>query len=222
SITANITVAQTAATGGRQVILTSGGTDFPFSFNVAPSSAHIVSVTPSTFPQGFSQVLQVVGSNTNWVQGETNVVDATPPEVLFSVDRITVKSTTSLTLNITFHANATTGGQILNATVTVYGQTATMQMSPDNSTPGALVPVSFTGQFTHWCSPTSTPSCSSANQTTVAISNQGVNLSNFTITSPSSATALLTVTSTAPLTNPIDLNTFRTITLTTPLAAGGS
>ncbi|HWG38018.1 MAG TPA: Ig-like domain-containing protein [Terriglobales bacterium] len=231
SITANITVAQTAATGGRQVILTSGGTDFPFNFNVAPSSAHIVSVTPSTFPQGFSQVLQVVGSNTNWVQGETNAVDATPPEVLFSVDRITVNSPTSLTLNITVPANATigghdlqvsTGGQILNATVTVYGQTATMQMSPANSTPGALVPVSFTGQFTHWCSPTSTPSCSSANQTTVAISNQGVNLSNFTITSPSSATALLTVTSTAPLTNPIDLNTFRTITLTTPLAAGGS
>lgn len=231
SITANITVSPTAATGGRQVILTSGGADFNFTFNVTPSLAAIVSVSPNSFPQGFTQVLQVLGANTNWVQGETTAVDATSPEVVFSVDRITVNSPTSLTLNISVPSNATpgghtlqiaTGGQVLNATVNVYAQTATMLMSPANSTPGALVPVTFTGQFTHWCSPTSTPSCSNANQTTVAISNQGVNLSNFVVTSPSSATALLTVTSTAPLTNPVDLNTFRTITLTTPQAGGGS
>ncbi|MGH9392765.1 MAG: beta strand repeat-containing protein, partial [Terriglobales bacterium] len=231
SITANITISPTAGTGGRQVILTSGGSDFDFNFNVTSSPAAIVSVSPNTFPQGFSQVLHVVGNSTNWVQGETAAVDATSPEVTFSVDIVTVTSPNTLTLNITVPANATpgghdlqiaTGGQVLNAAVTVYAQTSTMLMTPANSTPGALVPVSFTGQFTHWCSPTSIPSCSSANQTTVAISNQGVNLSKLVITSPSSATALLTVTSTAPLTNPIDGNTFRTITLTTPLAAGGS
>ena len=231
SVTANITLSPTATTGGRQVILTSGGSDFNFSFVVDPSLAAIVSVSPNSFPQGFAQTLTVTGNATNWVQGETSASDATPSETDFVVNAITVNSPTSLTLAITVPANATpgthslevaTGGQVLTAPVSIYAQTATMLMLPANSTPGALVPVSFTGQFTHWCSPTSTPACSSANQTTVAIGNQGANLSNFVITSPSSATALLTVTATAPLTNPADQNTFRTITLTTPLANGGS
>ncbi len=167
-VTVPITVSQNANVGSITARLTCGGTGdatiFPFTFSVTASSASIVSVTPSSVPQGGQLTLAVVGANTNWVQGTT--VAAFYPEgvPVPSFPKVTITSPTTATLNIsvptstppaTYPFYMATGGQVVSANVTVYANTPTLTMSPangalpTNNTPNSFS-VSFTGQFTHF------------------------------------------------------------------------
>ncbi len=212
----NITISQNANAGSITANLTSGpsgsATVFPFTFTVTASSASIVSVTPNSVPQGGQVTLAVVGSNTNWVQGTTTAGFYPVPVPEPGVDEVTINSPTSASLNIAVPTNTppgtyefylATGGQVVNASVTVYAYAPTLTMSPANGvaptgTASNSFSVSFTGQFTHFNQSATLP----------VVGGEGVTLSNFKVTSLVSATGTITIAPAAPVDS-------RKITLTT-------
>ncbi|MGC2637763.1 MAG: Ig-like domain-containing protein [Acidobacteriaceae bacterium] len=203
-VTVPITVSQDASVGSITANLTCGSagsaTIFPFTFTVTPSAAQIVSVVPNSVAQGAQVTLNVTGLNTNWVQGTTMSAFYPAGVPIPSVDEVIINSATSAQLAVavptstppgTYTFWMATGGQIVNATISVYANTPTLTMSPSNG----LLPMSgstsftvnFTGQFTHWVQGTTLP----------VIAGQGVVLSNFQVLSPVSATGTITLSSTA-------------------------
>ncbi|HEY6446118.1 MAG TPA: Ig-like domain-containing protein [Acidobacteriaceae bacterium] len=203
-VTVPITVSQNASVGSITANLTCGSagsaTIFPFTFTVTPSAAQIVSVVPNSVAQGAQVTLNVTGLNTNWVQGTTMSAFYPAGVPVPSVDEVIINSATSAQLAVAVPTSTppgnytfwmATGGQIVNATISVYANTPTLIMSPSNG----LVPMSgstnftvnFTGQFTHWVQGTTLP----------VIAGQGVVLSNFQVLSPVSATGTITLSSTA-------------------------
>jgi hypothetical protein len=191
----NITVSTEAAVTSRTANLTSGpaggATIFPFTFTVTASSAAIVSVTPSSVPQGGQVVLTVVGSNTHWVQGTTTSAFTPIPVGNISVDKIVVTDSTHATLNISVSSDhpvgghsfyMATGGEVVYSSISVYANTPTLSMTPANGMPGQTESVSFTGQFTHFSA-----------STLPVVSGQGVSLQNFIVNSLVSAQAKIVI-----------------------------
>jgi len=196
TVDANISIHGDANVGPITATLISGTTNFPFTFTVTPSSASIVSVSPTCIPQGGQLTLNVLGSNTSWVQGTTTATFYPETVPVPVVDEVTINSATSAALAVavptttpagTYGFYMATGGQVVSASVQVCAATPTLTMSPANG----LLPtapavnsftVNFTGQFTHW-GPTTLP----------VIAGQGVTLSNFQVNSPVSAQATLTI-----------------------------
>jgi hypothetical protein len=70
SVTANITISWAAAAGSRNATLTSNGTDFGFTFTVAPSGAAVVGATPTApgvvHQSDAGDLISVVGSGTHF------------------------------------------------------------------------------------------------------------------------------------------------------------
>jgi hypothetical protein len=199
-VVVNIAISQFANAGAITARLTSGPTGsatiFPFTFIVTPSNASIVSVTPDSAPQGSQVTLAVTGSNTNWVQGTTSSTIWYESWAGFlwtiPVDEVTINSPTSATLNIAVPSNdpaavftldMSTGGQVISTPFTVTAATPSLTVSPANGLPGASFSVSFIGEFTHFSQAGTLP----------VVSGQGVTLTNFTVTSPVSATAKLVI-----------------------------
>ena len=199
-VTIPISINENAPTGGITANLTCGGagsaTIFPFGFTVAPSSASIVSVTPSSVPQGGQVTLTVTGLNTDWSQADTVAQFYPTPIATPHVDETTINSATSAMLNISVPTNTpvgtycfymATGGQIVSACIQVYANTPTLTMNPANG----LLPtsgtnsfnVSFTGQFTHF----------SQTNTLPVIAGEGVTLTNFTVNNLVSATGTINI-----------------------------
>jgi hypothetical protein len=184
-VTANISISQNANVGSITANLICGSTLFPFTFTVTPSSAQIISVVPSSVPQGGQVTLTVTGLNTHWTQSDT-MASFYPQEVPTpSVDLINIIDATHATLNVAVPTNSpvgsygfymATGGEMVSASVGVYANTPTLTMSPANglvpsgSTPNTFS-VSFTGQFTHF----------SQTGTVPVIVGEGVTLTNFTV-----------------------------------------
>ncbi|MGA3371748.1 MAG: Ig-like domain-containing protein [Terracidiphilus sp.] len=200
SVDVNITISPNANVGGITATLTQnpngGATLFQFGFSVTPSSAAITSVTPSCVPQGGQLTLTVVGSNTLWVQGTTTAAFYPVPVPAPSFDEITIVSQTNASLAVAVPTNTppgaygfylATGGQVVSATMNVCAATPTLTVSPANGLlpSGAAVsniPVSFTGQFTKWGA-----------STVPVISGEGVTLTGFNITGPTSATGTISI-----------------------------
>ena len=210
SMSANITVTIDAVVGGRTGYLTVGPSGnqsiYPFNFTVQPSAAQIVSVTPSNVGQGQQITLTVVGANTHWVQGTTTAQFTIIPVGYIGVPLVTIIDSTHAMLNIAVSSDhpvgghafyMSTGGEVVYSAVSVYAQTPTLNVSPANGIQGTAISVSFTGAFTHF-GPTTLP----------VINGQGVTLSNFVVTSLTSATGTITISNTAPY-------GLRTITFTT-------
>ena len=197
-VVVNLTISQYANAGSITARLTSGpagaATIFPFTFTVTASAAQIVSVTPASVAQGAQVTLSVVGSGTSWAQATTQAAFYPQLVPTPSVQMITVSDSTDARLNITVPGNTPpgnypfymqTGGQVVSASIRVYAQTPTLTMNPANAMPGTQFSVSFTGQFTHFV----------AGKTQLVIAGEGVTPSNFTVTSPVSATATLAIAS---------------------------
>jgi hypothetical protein len=187
-VTIPISINENAPTGGIPANLTCGGagsaTIFPFGFTIKPSSASIVSVTPSSVPQGGQVTLSVVGSNTDWSQADTMSAFYPTPIATPLVNETTINSPTSAQLNISVPTNTpvgtycfymATGGQKVSACIQVYANTPTLTMSPANGlvpTSGTnSFPVSFTGQFTHFTQAGTVP----------VIAGEGVTLTGFVV-----------------------------------------
>ena len=208
SLTINGNVALVAAVGSRNVIIHSGGTDFNFSFSVTSGGATIISVAPTPGLQGSTPTITVTGANTHWVQGTTTAT-VNYGAYYLTVNRITVLSATSATLDLTIPAGfpvggyslvMSTGGENANGTYSVAANTPTLTITPSSGLIGTTVPVNFIGDFTHFVNGT----------TTLNIDGQGVTLTNFSVTSAASATAKLVIAGSAPL-------GVRTLTMTTGL-----
>jgi hypothetical protein len=201
-VVVNISISQNANVGQITANLTSGPSGsaivFPFTFTVAESSASIVSVTPSSVPQGGQLTIAVAGSNTNWLQGTTTAAFyPVPPYVIPAFNEVTINNATSASLAVAVPTNTppgnysfymATGGQVVNSSITVIAATPTLMASPANGLQGSSFSVSFTGQFTHFSQAGTVP----------VISGEGVTLTNFTVTSLASATGTLTIAPTAP------------------------
>ncbi|MGA2887791.1 MAG: Ig-like domain-containing protein [Terracidiphilus sp.] len=201
----NITITPTAAVTSftANLILNPSGaaTVFPFIFTVTPTNAQIVSVTPSCVPQGSQLTLAVSGSNTGWMQGTTTAAFYPIAVGSISVNGVTITDASDATLNVAVAANTpagtygfsmATGGQVVSSSVSVCAAMPSLTMSPANGMlPSGDVAnsfsVSFTGQFTHF----------SQSDTLAVVSGTGVTLTNFTVNSPSSATATANIASTA-------------------------
>ncbi len=160
SMTVPIQVSCTAQTGVRTGDLTTGSSDFPFSFSVPPSNAAISSVVPDSGPQGGSLIsLKVTGANAHWQQGSTQAVFPSPyppicPNIV--VNRVTVIDNLDAILDITIPTGAcvgannfymSTGGEVLNAPFSVYAATPSVAITPSSAMPGQKVPVTFISQF---------------------------------------------------------------------------
>ena len=111
SIQANVSIDLVTDVGARGAILSSGATNYPFTFVVGPSVASIVSVVPGSTGQGRALSVTVTGLATHWSQ------DTTAAWFLGSaylcpvpqIDRVTINSATSAVLDITVPATACVG-----------------------------------------------------------------------------------------------------------------
>ncbi len=149
-MTANISIAQLAVTGGVQGTLTSGTTAFPFSFTVTPSSAAISSISPTGGLQGTSLTLTVTGANTHWTQADTAASFPLYPSCAsVQVNEVTVESNTAAMVNIFIPAAACVGTQTLTMSTgrnslsgfNVFANTPTVTASPSNGLPGTMATV---------------------------------------------------------------------------------
>ena len=102
----NVSISYLAATGGREVNLTSNGTLFSFNFTVGPDSSSVINVTPNSATQQSSAALQVTGSNTHWSQGTTA---ASLGDGNIGINRVIVNSPTTAEVDITISAQASLG-----------------------------------------------------------------------------------------------------------------
>jgi hypothetical protein len=199
-VTIPIVINENAPTGTITASLTCGGaghaTVFQFPFTITPSSASIVSVTPSSVPQGGQVTLSVVGANTDWSQADTMSAFYPTPVATPVVNETTITSPTTAKLNISVPTNTpvgtycfymATGGQIVSACIQVYANTPTLTMSPANGlVPSAGVNsfmVNFTGQFTHF----------SQTGTVPVVAGEGVTLTGFTVNNLDSVSATINI-----------------------------
>jgi Ice-binding-like/Bacterial Ig-like domain/IPT/TIG domain len=141
-ITATLTIAANAATGARNVtVTTSGGTSGaqPFTVNLDPPT--LTSISPNSGVQGQSVPVTLTG--TNFVAGATIGVSGAG----ITVSSTTVASATQITATFAIASNAATGAQ--NVTVTTSGGTSGAQpfivdllvptLSSTNPVNGAIV-----------------------------------------------------------------------------------
>jgi hypothetical protein len=193
------------ATGPRLVTLTTGGEIVTTYFNVTQTPVGIISVSPYHAPPSTTVSVEIVGLNTHFtnsganptqvlfgpqitvVPGTINVIDAT---------HLTVSVTTSFFDNITIptpygwqNIYVNTGSEQVMAGFLIDSpaQPTLVGVVPSSAQQGATVDVTITGLNTSW------------DNTTEAILGAGVTVSNLVITGPTTATATIAVSPTAPV-----------------------
>ena len=116
TLNANLTVQPSAATGLRDVIVTTGGVPLTGSglFTVQLAPAQITSVTPGSAQQGQTLNVSITGFNTTFTSGSTANFGSG-----VTVNSLTFISPTSLLANVTIAANAGLGAR--DVTVTTGG-----------------------------------------------------------------------------------------------------
>lgn len=221
SVTVSISVATNAATGPRNVTVTTGSELVTltngFSVTAPAGKPAILSVSPGVATQGQSIQVTVTGQNTNWVQGSTEMNFGPGVGVgnglMGSYGPVTVTSPTTATASLTIATNATPGSRAvaaqtgselasLNGGFAVNGLPFLSSLSPASSQKGQSVTVTIQGVFTNF-----------KQGTTQANFGAGISVGGaaegapgpVTVTSPTTATAQLTVDSAAAtgLRNPV-------------------
>ena len=209
SLTVLGSVQATTPVGYRSLTVTSGSQVLSLAnvFYVSPGPAVINSVTPNTGGQGVNlPAVQIVGINTNWVQGVTTL---TFPGVL--INSFTVDSPALITANITpsdyaqagqVSVTATTEGEVATG-VNVFDITQTqaelLSVVP-SSAPQAWTTqnVTLTADFTHFCDNVTT-NCPAGYTPSVANFGAGIIVNSVTAKSLTSLMANVTVLPTANL-----------------------
>ncbi|MFZ1086684.1 MAG: Ig-like domain-containing protein [Terracidiphilus sp.] len=204
SATATLTIAAGAATGPRLVTFTTGAEIVTTYFNVTSTPAKLVSIDPWHAGQSLTLDVAIVGQYTHFAQATTQVLFG--PQI--TVNSVTVTDATHLTANISAsYIDPVTG--VLTATPpgwkTVYVNTGSEQVIggfrvdwpatptivsvlPSSAQQGSTYDVTITGNLTNW-----------QQGQTEAILGAGVTVANLTITSPTTATATIAVSPTAPV-----------------------
>jgi len=191
------------ATGTRLVTFTTGGEIVTTYFNVTSTPVGIVYVSPDHTAPSTTVNVAITGLNTHFVQATTQVLFG--PQI--TVNSVTVIDPTHLTANITTsymlssvltpspsgwqNIFVNTGSEQVMAGFLVDYPTlpSLVSVSPSSGAQGAtLSNVVITGSLTNW-----------VQGTTQAILGAGVTVSNLVINSPTSATATIAISPTAPI-----------------------
>ena len=206
----SISIAPTAAAGGRTVTITNGGSDYSFTFTVLPSTAAITLVNPTSGKQGNSYALQVTGSNTHWLQGTTTA--SFGPGI--TVNRIIVNNSLSAEVDITISSaqpagavsfSMATGGESVGSSFTVQPATPSCTIQPMSGMIGTAVPVQFICKYSHLGA-----------GTLANIDGNGVAIQNFTTAGSALAFATFNISPNAPAAPQFACGPGnRTVTLTT-------
>ncbi len=202
SATGTLTIVPGAATGSRLVTFTTGGEIVTTNFNVTSTPVGITSISPSHAPQNDTLNVTITGLNTHFQAGTTVVLFG--PQI--TVNSTTVTDATHVTANITTNyllsGNSTptppgyqnvyvnTGAEqvIGGFGVDAPASPTLVSVSPSSGAQGSTENVTITGSLTNW-----------ANGSTTAILGAGVTVSNLNITSPTTATATISISPTAPV-----------------------
>ena len=209
-LTADVSIAVTAAIGPRTVTVTTGNqvVSLTNGFAVTTGAPVLLAVSPATIQQGQTFSVALTGRFTNWFQGTTKATLGAG----ISVTSLTVNSPTSATAVLSADAAATPGprtvtlttsnevaslvnGFTVSATTTVPSITS---LSPNSGLQGQQnLSVAITGQNTHFLQGSTQVSFGA-----------GITVNSLTVNSPTTATAILNIDSAAATGR-------RTVTLTT-------
>jgi hypothetical protein len=203
--TATVNIAAGAATGPRLITFTTGGEIVTTYFNVTSTPVGIVSISPYHSPQSDTLNVEIAGLNTHFTAGTTQVIFGGPQ---ITVNSVTVNSATDLIANIT--TSYTSSGGSLTPTPpgwnSVYINTGAEMLITGFSVDAPATPTILS------VNPNGAPQGSSGNSVTITgsltnwvqgqselILGAGVTVANLTITSPTTATAVIGVSPTAPV-----------------------
>ena len=203
SATATLNILPGAATGLRLVTFTTGSEIVTTYFNVTTTPVGIISVTPPHAAQSATLDVEITGLNTHWTPASTQVQFG--PQI--TVSSFVVNGPTDITANITTsYMNGSVLTQTPSGYQNVYVNTGAEQViggfsvdppatpviisvSPNSAQQGSTdTPITITGSLTNW-----------VKNTSELILGAGVTVANLTITGPTTATATLSVSPTAPV-----------------------
>ena len=206
-LSAQLSVSPGALVGGRTVTVTTGTevVQLANGFTVAAAPPILTSMVPASGRQGQTVMSTITGLYTHWVQGQTQVDLGAG----VTVNSVTVQSATTLMIQLTVDVNATPG--IRNLTVTAgtevvsasnvftvnVGIPVIQSVIPATGQLGQSLPITITGQFTHFAQGTSQVSFGS-----------GITVNSVSVASVTSLTAQISITPGAAL-------GLRTVTVTT-------
>ena len=191
--TATLNIDPAASAGARTVTMATGGEIGTLNngFNVLASAPSLLSLSPNSGQAG-QQSLPVViaGQFTHFAQGTTQASFGAG----ITVTSLTVSSTTSATAIINIDPAAAGGARTV--TLTTGAETPTLangfavtpstpvllSVTPNTGQQGQNVPVTLTGQFTHFAQGTSQASLGA-----------GITVNSLTVNSPTTAAALLNI-----------------------------
>src|SRR6185437_7539093 len=193
SATAVINIDPIISLGGRSITLTTSGESATgVTFNVVQGPAKLTLLSPNTGPQGQQNLLvAITGQATHFQQNLTTVNFGAG----ITVVSLTVNSVTSASAVINVSATAMLGGRtvtlatsgetasLVNGFAVVTGTPVITTASPNSGKQGQqAISVAITGAFTHFASGTS-----------VASFGSGISVASLTVSSPTSATAVINI-----------------------------
>lgn len=194
-VRAQLSINPGAALGARTVTVTTAGESASLAdgFTVTAGTTAISLIDPNSAQQGQSLDVAITGQFTHFAQGTTDVVFGAG----ITVNRIAVADATHLTASVTIGPTAAVGARTVTVTSGTEVVTAGFSVAAGPAALSALSPnfgqqgqtglsVAITGIATHFLS-----------DTTAASFGPGINVTSFTVTSPTSATAVLSVASDA-------------------------
>jgi hypothetical protein len=215
--TVNISVADDAAVGTRNVMFTTGGevVTLVAGFSVTAGTPVITEIDPNSARQGQANLnVAITGRFTHWTQGQTTA--SFGPSI--TVHSLAVSDSTHATANLTVAVSAalgprnvtlTTGDEVVtlnNGFTVTTGLPVITEISPSSGKQGQeALNVAITGRFTHW-----------AQGQTSANFGASITILSVTVTDATHATVRITVAGDAAVgTRNVTLNTgSESVTLT--------
>jgi RHS repeat-associated protein len=206
SLTVNVSITGAAALGATNVTVTTGTEVVTltqgFTVTAGPT---LTTISPNSGQQGQGGPVTIAGQNTHFVQGTSQV--SFGPGI--TVSNVNVTCPTCLTAQLQVLATATprpvtvtvtTGSEVAslaNGFTILPGTPKILSFGPTTGQQGATVPITVTGQFTHF-----------AQGTTQVSMGAGITVSNISVSNATSLTAQAAI-------DPAAVPGMRTLTVTT-------
>ncbi|RXH57177.1 choice-of-anchor D domain-containing protein [Granulicella sibirica] len=193
SATAKLIIDPSATPGARTITFTTGGEIVSTSFNV--SSAGLLGIAPYHAAQNTTLDVEITGVNTHFTQAVTAVLF----DPFITVNTVIVHSITDLTAQITVSPNAMPGYHVayvntgaeqllIGFSVDAPASETLVGVTPPSGAQGATEDIMITGSLTDF-----------VDGETEAIVGAGVTVSDFKVTSPTTATATIAISPSAPV-----------------------
>jgi RHS repeat-associated protein len=201
NLTANVSINANAASGARTVTVTSGPevVSLPNGFTVTTPAPVLVNITPNTGPQGQQNLsISITGQNTHFAQGATQVglgADITVTSVSVAsatslMAQINISPTAALTLRTVTVVTGTEQVSLASAFTVQPAPSLSVSTTPSSSLQGQTLAVAITGFNTHFVQGTSQARFGPGIMVGSSIAGD---FGPVTVTSPTSATAQITI-----------------------------